>query len=74
MLVTCHQSTHDVSSWAPVSCLILKCMPTLTQGDTSALEIAAEKMTSAVQLLVQMEREIVALTESGVSFGKPTIS
>lgn len=38
----------------------------LWQGDASALEIAAEKMTSAVALLVQMEREIVELTDSGV--------
>lgn len=37
------------------------------QGDASALEIAAAEMASAAALLVQMEREIVEITQSGVS-------
>ena len=37
------------------------------QGDTSALELAAAEMASAAALLVQMEREIMGITQAGVS-------
>lgn len=38
------------------------------QGDASALELAAAEMASAAALLVQMEREIVELMQTGVSW------
>lgn len=40
----------------------------MLQGDASALEVAALEMSNAAAVLVQIEREIIQLTQSGVGF------
>lgn len=55
-----------MACFLPIFSLLSACI--FAQGDASELEVAAEKMTSAVALLVQMEREIIELTESGVGY------